>query len=353
MSKRSETKMFGPLARRKILSVMPTYRCTAECENCGTMSSPREKARLTLSDMLRAIDEAANEGYRLVVFTGGEATLVGADLNQAIEYAVSRGLGTRVVSNAHWANSDRSAQKKIRNLAAVGLNEINFSTGDQHIRFVPLENIIRAITAAVSAGLRVAVMVETLAERVITKESITQHPAYKTLINSYPGVNVKIHESPWMPLDPSQIHSYPEGMVVNKTNLEYRVGCDSIFSTTTLQADGRLGACCGLGMRLIPELQLGHISTTTIGEADEAAAADFLKRWIRVEGPEQILAWAAEHNPEIHWENMYAHRCQACIRLYQDPLVHEVITQYYEDKIPDILFSEWLLYRYPGEINES
>ncbi|MGG1153048.1 radical SAM protein [Bacillus wiedmannii] len=345
MSQHSGNGIFGPISHNKILSIMPTYRCTAECENCGTMSSPREKARLQLPNILRAIDEAANAGYGTIVFTGGEATLVGADLLKAIEHAALLKLGTRLVTNAHWANSDRAAERKIRALVAAGLNEINYSTGDQHVRFVPLDNILRAISAAVTGGLRVSVMVETVAERTITKESITQHPAYQLLINSYPGV-VDIHESPWMPLDPMQSQSYTEGMATNRNNLEGRGGCDSILSTTTLQADGRLGACCGLGMRLIPELQLGHISNITIGKADEVGKNDFLKRWIRIEGPEKILAWAAEHNPDIVWENIYAHRCQACIRLYQDPLIHDVITQHYEEKIPDILFGEWLLYHY-------
>jgi organic radical activating enzyme len=340
------TNMFGPISRHKTLSIMPTYRCTAECENCGTMSSPREKNRLHLSDMLKAIEEAANSEYGSIVFTGGEATLVGSDLLKAIEFAVSRGLGTRVVTNAHWASSARAAERKIRSLVSAGLNEINYSTGDQHVRFVPLDNIIRAISAAVTAGLRVAVMVETVAERIITKESITQHPMYQSLINSYPGVHIDILESPWMPLDPMKSQAYSEGMATNSFNLESRVGCDSILSTTTLQADGRLAACCGLGMRFIHELQLGRISNLTIEEADRGAENDFLKRWLRIEGPEKIIAWAAEHNPNIVWENMYAHRCQACIRLYQDPLIHEVITKNFKEKIPDILFGEWLLHHY-------
>ncbi|MGF9816271.1 radical SAM protein [Bacillus toyonensis] len=347
MYKNSSKKIFGPIPTHKTLSIMPTYRCTAECNHCGTLSSPREKARLKLSDIIRIIDEAADAEYTSIVFTGGEATLVGADLLQAIKHAVARGLGTRLVTNAHWANSNRSSERKIKSLITAGLNEINYSTGDQHVRFVPFENILRAIKAAVNAGLRVSVMVETVAERGITKESITQHPIYQSIVTSHPNVKIDIHESPWMPLDPKQSHNYSEGMATNRNNLEGRVGCDSILSTTTIQADGRLASCCGLGMRLIPELQLGHISNTTIKEADEIAETDFLKRWLRVEGPEQIIAWAAEYNPNIKWEDMYAHRCQACIRLYQDPLIHEVIVQHYEEKIPDILFSEWLLHHYP------
>lgn len=101
-----------------------------------------------------------------------------------------------------------------------------------------------------------------------------------------------------------------------------------------------------LGEKLIPELQLGSIARTSIAEADAAGANDFLKRWIRVEGPERILAWAAGHDQSIEWEGMYAHHCQACLRLYKDPKVRRVITDHYAEKIADVAFKEWLLYHY-------
>jgi organic radical activating enzyme len=322
---------------------MPTYRCPAECKHCGTLSSPREKGRLSFSDMIRAIDEAASIGYDTIVFTGGEPTLIGVDLNLAIEHAVSRGLGTRVVTNAHWAKTELSTDDRIRKLVKSGLNEINYSTGDQHVRFVPLENVLRGITSAARANLRVSVMVETTAERIVTRQSITEHPSMENLFSSFPNLRIDVQESPWMPLDPSEVQSYPEGMVTNLSNISAKNGCDSILTTTTVQADGRIAACCGLGMRILPELQLGNISSTLIAEADKIASNDFLKRWIRVEGPEKILAWAASINSEIVWEDMYAHRCQACVRLYTDMAVRETIAENYEDKIPDVLFGEWLL----------
>ncbi len=46
---------------------------------------------------------------------------------------------------------------------------------------------------------------------------------------------------------------------------------------------------------------------------------------------------------------MYAHRCQACLRLYKDPLVRDVIAKRYKEKIADVLVGEWLLYNYAGE----
>lgn len=88
-----------------------------------------------------------------------------------------------------------------------------------------------------------------------------------------------------------------------------------------------------------------------LADADKSAADDFLKRWITVQGPERILAWASKYNPEIKWKNMYAHRCQACVRLYTDSMVNKVILEHYKEKIPDVIFGEWLLYRYKPDLN--
>jgi len=157
---------------------------------------------------------------------------------------------------------------------------------------------------------------------------------------------VKFSESPWMPLNPAKKENYPPGMAIDRNNLAKVRGCDSVIQTITVQADGRIGACCGLGMRLVPELQVGRIGEISLTEGFSEAEDDLLKRWIRAEGPERILAWAAEKDPSIKWEGMYAHRCQACIRLYRDPAVRRIIADQYIEKIPDIVFREFLLYEF-------
>ncbi|MBB4910085.1 hypothetical protein [Actinophytocola algeriensis] len=54
-------------------------------------------------------------------------------------------------------------------------------------------------------------------------------------------------------------------------------------------------------------------------------------------------------DPSIEWENMYAHRCQACKRLYSDEAVRAVIAAHHQKKIADVLFKEWLLFYFrPG-----
>ena len=69
----------------------------------------------------------------------------------------------------------------------------------------------------------------------------------------------------------------------------------------------------------------------------EQSSYDFLKIWLFVEGPEKILAWAATKDPTIAWENLYAHNCDACRRLYTDLAVMRAIEHHYEEKYLEVL----------------
>lgn len=342
---------FPPLPRVKSLSVMPTYKCNAACKHCGTCSSPFDKTFLNPDLMLKGINEAIDCGYKVIVFTGGEATLAKDVLLRGIQLASSRGVCTRLVTNGWWATDEEAADAMIASLLEAGLVEINFSTGDYHARFVPLDTVLSACRAAAKIPMRTnLIMVELVEERTVTKRTILDHPIYKQIRREFPRAGVKVKESPWMPLSPEKTSVYPEGVATTRSNLPARMGCTSCLGTTTLQADGQIAACCGIGMRTIPELHVGHISRTTIAEADALMENDFLKRWIRVEGPEKILAWSSTHDPEIRWEGMYAHHCQACVRLYKDSRVRKVIFEHHQEKMAEVLMAEWLLFHYEGEL---
>lgn len=326
----------------KTLSIIPTYTCTAECRDCGTFSSPRDHTCLGLETILAAIDQAKELGFYNIVFTGGESTLRWKDLLTSIEYAHSIGFPTRIVTNAHWATSMKRANEYIDELIKVGLSEINYSTGDEHTRFVPIEHIINATVAALERNLRVCIMIELKAERKITMADILEHPMITSLKTKQRKL-LQVSEGPWMRVNPFSVEQYPEDIVINKNNVAMCTGCDSVLQTYVSEANGRIGACCGLGMRIIPELNIGvSQGKNFLKKAIEDSENDFLKVWLYCKGPEKILAWAAEKNPEIKWENMYAHRCQACLRLYKDPKVAEVIREYYTEMISDVLQSLWL-----------
>ena len=326
----------------KTLSIMPTYTCTAECRDCGTLSSPRDRTRLPLEAILAAIDQAKDAGFGNVVFTGGEATLRWKDLLVSIAHAREQGFPTRIVTNAYWATTLQRAGERLDELIAAGLDEINYSTGDEHVRFVPLERVVHATVAALERQLKVHVMVELREERRVSEEDLLKHPDILALD---PEVRKSLHvsESPWMPLDPRDVEAYPEGVAANAENVGMRTGCDSILQTYVMQADGKIGSCCGLGMRIIPELHVGTLEGDGfLRQAVVEAENDFLKVWMRYKGPEKILEWAAEKDPDIEWENMYAHRCQACLRIYKDPKVVAVIREHYTEMYADVLQCAYL-----------
>lgn len=292
--------------------------------------------------MISSIDQAKKLGFLNVVFTGGEATMRWAELVEAIRYADNLEIPTRVVTNAYWATNDEEASRRIHELADAGLKEINYSTGDEHIRFIPLENVVNAIMATLRLPLVMAVMIELRASRQITKEFLLAHPKIKPL-SDQDKEKIRIIESPWMPLNPSTIESYPEGTAINSDNIASTSGCDSVLQTYVMQADGRIGACCGLGMRVTPELNVGVAKGDNFLEnAIQDAEGDLLKLLLHYKGPDKLLAWASTKNPEILWENLYAHKCQACLRIYKDPKVADVVRQHHTDLIADVLQAAWM-----------
>jgi organic radical activating enzyme len=346
----NETELFKG---GRTLSIMPTYACNANCKNCGTVSSPNDRNNLPLETIISSIEQAKHLGFMNVVFTGGEATLRWKDLVQAIQFAHNLDMPTRLVTNAHWANNEEEANLHIKELHNAGLNEINYSTGDEHVKYVPLNSVVNGIIAAIDHSLSLAVMIELTASRVLNRTSLTEHSKIK-MLNETDKQKIRILESPWMPLNPLEIGTYPEGIAINRNNISSVSGCDSVLQTYVVQADGRIGACCGLGMRITPELNVGFSTGTDfLARAIKESESDFLKLLLHYKGPERILEWAASKNPEIKWENLYAHKCQACLRVYKDSKVADVLRHHHKELFAEVLQSVWLEEEYYRSLIEE
>lgn len=338
----------------RTLSIMPTFGCNAACKDCGTLSNPFEKEKLSLETILGAIDQAKKLNFLNVVFTGGEATLRWKDLLATIEYANSHNFPTRLVTNAHWARSDSSCEKRISELIEAGLQEINFSTGDEHIKFVPINNVARALKEAINRGLLSAVMIELRKDNKINRQTFLANELLSENLHQVDKL-FTVHESPWMPISPYSVSDYPDGSLANNENISTRGGCESLLQTYVLQPNGNIGSCCGLSMRIIPELNTSKINSDSdyLLQAINKSESDFLKMWIHYKGPEKILQWANKLEPRIQWENMYAHKCQACFRVYKDPLVRNVIKNHYKEMFSEVIMSAFIDEAYlPNKLSE-
>lgn len=172
---------------------------------------------MSQKQILSVINETVEVGIRLLVFSGGECFLLGKDLETAISYATQLNLMTRCVTNGYWANSKESAKKRLKKLQNSGLTEINFSTGDNHQKFIHVKNIINGCLAALSLGMRVAVMVELHKNPKFTKNNLILDPDLERVLED-PEKRDLFHivESPWMPNNLDSIVEQKDNILVNK-----------------------------------------------------------------------------------------------------------------------------------------
>jgi hypothetical protein len=137
----------------------PTRACPAHCDFCCDPSEA-SRERLQRTEMLTLVERLAEAVPGLIGtigFTGGEPFLVFDDVQAVLERAAQSGLGGAVVSSSHWATSGAEARQRLATLAQAGLQRYSTSCDHEHLRFVPLERIRHAVTAALELGLVVTV----------------------------------------------------------------------------------------------------------------------------------------------------------------------------------------------------
>jgi MoaA/NifB/PqqE/SkfB family radical SAM enzyme len=325
------------LVEPEVVTILGTYKCTAACEHCCFGSNPYLTKRLDLADILAFIREGARYSHcKVVVFSGGECFLLRDDLVTAVRYATSLGLATRCVTNGYWAKSLRHGRRRLQDLVDAGLKEINVSTGDFHQQWVAQETVVNAACLSVELGIaHTLIVVELQATRRVTAEKLSSDPRIQRLLTD-PGAHFQMIESPWMPTDYRDRIDQPADRLLSRRTLHLRGGCETVLKTIVVTPERRFGYCCGLTRERIPELNAPW-DGESLDELVLAGSRDFMKIWLHVDGPERILAWAAEKNPGIDWENRYAHHCHACLALFADPLVRDVIRSHYRERVDDVL----------------
>jgi hypothetical protein len=225
-------------------------------------------------------------------------------------------------------------------LVEAGLNEINFSTGDDHVEWVPVARIVQGMAASMRYGRGMALMIEVRAGRRVIRQTILDEASrFPELLAALNDDRIPIVESPWMQFaadgEPPQQDA---NLLANAKNVHLREPCTSVLTTAVITPYEQLGMCCGLPREGIPDLHAGSLKTGRMKDLLAESSQDFLKMWLFIEGPEKILAWAANKDPSIDWENKYAHNCDACRAMYHDPKVMRVIESHYEEKYEEVLF---------------
>lgn len=281
---------------------------------------------LTADEMYESyLSIAATRPVRTVVFTGGEPTLLGEELLEAIARISLEGPLTRMVTNASWATDDKAADAMVQQLRSAGLDEINFSIDDYHAPWIPPENVRRAYEACRGQGFEAVVIALAEGPRsTITKEWVQREIA--------PGVQLIDQQSSREGAHPPRSadgtlyeiahHGYSrvgrargfggEDVVPDESMLTQYCRCSEIFSQPVVDARLDVGVCCGLSMRNNRVLRIGSLRDSTYDELVDAAQHDILIRALRFLGPKYLLDVAKSVDPRVRMRPEYAGICEVC-----------------------------------------
>lgn len=331
----------------KTLCFLTTLKCTAACANCCFSCSPKRTEFLSTHDMHKYIDQALEiPSIVNVVFSGGECFLLGKDLDALIQHVTNNNLYSRVVSNAFWAKSYKIAKERLALLVKSGLKEVNFSTGDNHSKYVPVQNIINASLACVEFGIKPYIMLEMFKNSTFDIDMLFTNEEFN---KAFQDEKIDIAPSVWMQFGKTQSIVYSEKQLSENFDLN----CTSIFNDLSIDTKNQLNACCGLPSKEIPELILGTLNGKTIKQVLESAKDDFIKIWLNIGGPREIIDYARSIDKSIPKYSNALHICDLCRHAYADPKIRKAYQTHKPEHMKEKLTVTFLQHKIIDNISSS
>jgi MoaA/NifB/PqqE/SkfB family radical SAM enzyme len=277
---------------------------------------------------MKSYIDASLEAYnslKLMVLTGGEAFIYGKKLEKIVRHAASKGLMTRIVSNGFWAKDYDKAYKRIESLIKAGLTEINFSTGDDHLEFVPIETIKNGALASLRQGLTVVINVEASDDRKFDSKLLLEAPDLNEYVMSGKLI---IMNGLWIPFVESTETDINESLESNKKIIikESYSRCRNLFVGITIDPNHRLIACCGITSKYIEYLDLGDVRQFSIKELYDRQFNDFMKIWLTTEGAHKIMDFIAGYS-DIDESYKTEHACQVCEKILGNPEYLQIVKE--------------------------
>lgn len=140
-----------------------TNRCNLSCTHCYSKSGPGRaiEGELTTAEAISVIDDFADMGVPLILFTGGEP-LMRADIWDLACHAKNRGLKMALSTNGTLITPDIARRIKDSGIEYAGIS-LDGACAETHDRFRnssgAFEQTIRAFASCKKAGLRCGVRV--------------------------------------------------------------------------------------------------------------------------------------------------------------------------------------------------
>jgi hypothetical protein len=326
-----------------------TYDCPISCKYCVTRSGPHSGPYLDAEFMKEVISDLLDQ-VRLysVIFTGGEPLLKLSEVEATIRFASSRGLWTRIVTNAFWAKKPAIAERLLRRLREAGLCEINFSCDDLHQEHIPLRNIYNAFWASKRIGLPILIAHKRIVNARITPEYLSE----------FLGIQLKEFEqgkecqdgldlyssSLTVPvghgvenLDEAEYILYPEGPSA------WTAPCSGVMDGLVISPKKELRICCGMIEQSVPELGYGIWDSNHSAKMISEANSDLIANWLALEGPFGLMRFIQEKAPAVAFKDRYVNHCHLCNDILTRSDTRAVLAQYAEEKCVELSLRRGML----------
>lgn len=236
-------------------------------------------------------------------------------------------LSSRIVTNGYWAKTKESANKYIDSLIESGLDEINFSTGDNHQKFVPFDFIMNAIEKLVRTDIKAIVInVEGGEDSGFTiKDNILSNRRYMLLGKE--KMRLIILQSPWI-----NFENLPRSCNKSKIKTFKSEPCDGIFTSININPNGQLLSCCGFAAEYSPILKLGKFKVGSVGKIYYKQFNDLFKIWLYAKGPDAIASFLDADDLSLN------HPCGTCFNLLtNEKVISNMLLNTTDKKIKEIL----------------
>lgn len=328
--------MFHP----KTLTLITTHKCSSSCVSCCFDCSPSRVESMCVSEAIVYIDSFIDKypSLEIVVLTGGEVMLMGLDwVCKILSHIKSHGVKSRMVTNGFWAKTSNRAKDILEKLVNSGLNEINVSTGDEHLKFVPIESVLNVICESekIEGIESSAVVIESGKDKLYT--SLDFRKDLEARVDLEQLRKLKILESPWVNMNGKSIHFEKDDDIIDiPSNTSLSRGCSSMFSGIQLNPNGQLLSCCGFASEYSPLLKIGSFKDIIgyEGYIENIEANNILKLWLFVDGPRGIFEY---FNPGKSISGNI-HDCEVCTRLIMNTDYLLKISRISSNKVKDIIY---------------
>lgn len=292
---------------------------------------------MSYEDIIKHIDATTNafSSIKILVLTGGECFLLGEHLERIINYSTKKGLLTRVVTNAYWATSIDEAERRIKPLVDAGLTEINFSTGDNHQKFVAFDNIVNASLTSYELGIRtICINIESHKNAAFTLADIESNTLLSPLIESG---NILCFEGAWMNFKKTDENGLDN---LNSIPFTRPRPCAHLYNSIIINPYSELLACCGLTSEYNPYLKIGNLQAYSLIDLYDYQFNDLFKFWLYVDGPEYIYIrlMKALNSPRKRMR----HECEYCMELVNSPEKIKVVGKLAMRELDGILYRNTL-----------